>query len=132
MNAQLIKQIAEVCENDDRVVFAYLYGSAVESDNYRDIDIAVFMRNCDNPFMLTSDLKHKLFIKTGINADMFDIQIINDIPAKGDVFSLLYLKNIFNNGLLIVDKLPVMRADFIEQYGTKYRECEGLIAEVLR
>lgn len=132
MDAQMLKKIAEVCENDDRVVFAYLYGSAIEADNYRDIDLAVFMQNCDNPFALTSDLKCALHTQTKIGADVFDIQVINDIPKKGDIFSLLYLKSIFDKGLLIVDKLPIVRADFIDQYGTKYRECEGLIAEVLR
>ncbi len=132
MKKSLIKEIAQICESDERVVFAYLYGSAVISDNYRDIDIAIFMQNCDNPFVLTSDLRYALYKKTGIVADMFDIQIINDIPAKGDIFALLYLKNIFESGFLIVDKLPIVRADFIERYGTKYRECEGLIAEVMR
>jgi len=33
--------------------------------------------------------------------------------------------------MLIVDKKPIVRADFMEQYSFKYRECEGLIAEVL-
>ncbi len=129
---QMAAEIATVCESDERIVFAYLYGSAVISDNYRDIDIAIFMQNCDNPFVLTSDVRYALYKKTRIVEDMFDIQINNDIPAKGDIFALLYLKNIFESGFLIVDKLPLVRADFIERYGTKYRECEGLIAEVMR
>jgi predicted nucleotidyltransferase len=131
MKSDLLNIIIQTLENNSYVIFAYLYGSAVDCDIYNDIDIAIYATNYENPFIISSDLKYELYKQTGIPADIFDIQIINDIPHKGNLFSLLYLKNIFDKGMLIVDKNPIVRADFMEQYSFKYRECEGLIAEVL-
>jgi hypothetical protein len=34
-------------------------------------------------------------------------------------------------GRMLVDKNPRAHADFLERYGTRFRECEGLIQEVL-
>lgn len=132
MDNVLMHQITEECEKDTRDIFAYLYGSALTSEKYRDVEIAVYVEKLANPFELTADLKEALYQKTAINADVFDVRVINEIPSKGDVFSLLYLKNIFSSGKLLVDNNPVVRANFIEQYSAKYRECEGLVVEVLR
>jgi hypothetical protein len=41
------------------------------------------------------------------------------------------LKNVLNRGRLLIDNDFRQRAAFIEAFGMKYRECEGLIAEVL-
>ena len=81
--------------------------------------------------MLAVDLKIALYQATGLSADMFDIRVINGILEKGDLFGLLYLKNIFSEGRLIVDKDPEVRTDMIDRYGFKYRECEGLITELM-
>lgn len=131
MQEQLLNNIIDILHHNPHVVFAYLYGSAANSDTYNDIDIAVYASDYHNPFVLSSDLKYELYTHTGISADTFDIRIINEIPYNGDLFSLLYLKNVFEKGIVIVDKNPYIRADFIELYSSKYRECEGLIAEVL-
>jgi len=49
---------------------------------------------------------------------------------KGDLFSLLYLKEVLSLGSLLIDNNFSERAAFIEAFGMKYRECQGLIAEV--
>ncbi|MEJ5361557.1 MAG: nucleotidyltransferase domain-containing protein [Spirochaetota bacterium] len=131
MNSNLLNTVTNVLHTNEHVVFAYLLGSAVNSDMYNDIDIAVYVINYKDPFTITSDLKYELYTQTGIPADTFDIRIINDIPVKGDLFALLYLKDVFEKGLLLVDKSPYIHSDFLECYSLKYRECEGLFAEVL-
>jgi hypothetical protein len=55
----------------------------------------------------------------------------NGIIEHGDVFALLYLRNVPSEGNVLVDKAPDARSDFIERYGTRFRECEGLMQEVL-
>lgn len=125
------KQIIEVLENHPSILFAYLYGSAIKGKEFNDIDIAVFLKPDSNPYIISADLKIELSEKIGINLDTFDIRVINDLVKHGDVLSLLYLKNVLENGMLIVDKDEHLRTSFIETYGIKFRECEGLIAEVL-
>jgi predicted nucleotidyltransferase len=67
-----------------------------------DIDIAVYSATDADPHKLSADLKVDLQKKTGIAPDSF-----------------------------VVDKNPEARGDFLERYGTRFRECEGLMQEVL-
>jgi len=131
MSNQLINDIREVLKKDKRVLFAYLYGSVLEGDECRDVDIAVFGRTDVSPHVLSADLKVALYHRTGLSPDLFDIRVINDILEKGNLFSLVFLRNVFSKNFLLVDRSRSARALFIERYGMKFRECEGLIDEVL-
>lgn len=126
-----IDNIRDALANDKRVVFAYLYGSFAEGKDYRDIDIAVYSKAGSDSFRLPADLKVLLHEQTGLPSDFFDIRIINELVEYGDLFSLLYLKQVFEKNELLLDKDFELRSDFIEKYSMKYRECEGLIDEVL-
>jgi predicted nucleotidyltransferase len=126
-----VKAIRAVLDENPLVVFAYLYGSFKDSDKYNDIDIAVYSKEASNPLSLSADLKISLSEKTGRPPDRFDVRVINHLLEKGDLFSLLYLRDVLNGGILLADHDFPKRAAFIEAFGMKYRECEGLIAEVL-
>lgn len=125
------KLIIEVLAGDDRVLFAFLYGSVVEEGQENDIDIAVYAVPETNFFELSADLKVALNKRIGLPPDVFDVRIINDLVEQGDLFGLLYLKNVLSSNRLLIDRNPEVRAEFLEQYGTRFRECEGLIQEVL-
>jgi len=126
-----IKTIVETLENEERVLFAYLYGSAAAGEKGNDIDIAVYSATYVDPHILSADLKVDLHKKTGIAPDRFDVRILNTLVERGDIFGLLYLRNVLNGGRILVDKNPKARGDFLERYGTRFRECEGLMQEVL-
>lgn len=127
----LTNTIRQVLAANPAVVFAYLYGSCLDSDSYQDIDIAVFATPESDPLRLPIDLRISLARKTELNPDKFDIRIINHLLEKGDMFALLYLRDVLNRGRLLVDNRFEVRAAFVESFGMKYRLCEGLIAEVL-
>jgi predicted nucleotidyltransferase len=126
----MVNVITNVLKQKPSVVFAYLYGSSMESDSYNDIDIAIYAIPESDPFRLSADLKLALSEKTGKSPDLFDIRVINHLLIKGDLFSLLYLKEVLSLGSLLIDNNFSERAAFIEAFGMKYRECQGLIAEV--
>jgi predicted nucleotidyltransferase len=126
----MVNVITNVLKQKPSVVFAYLYGSSMESDSYNDIDIAIYAIPESDPFRLSADLKLALAEKTGKSPDLFDIRVINHLLTKGDLFSLLYLKEVLSLGSLLIDNNFSERAAFIEAFGMKYRECQGLIAEV--
>ena len=126
----MVNVITNVLKHKPSVVFAYLYGSSMESDSYNDIDIAIYAIPESDPFRLSADLKLALAEKTGKSPDLFDIRVINHLLIKGDLFSLLYLKEVLSLGSLLIDNNFSERAAFIEAFGMKYRECQGLIAEV--
>lgn len=128
LNASMM---SEALAEDSRVVFAYLYGSFLESPSFRDVDIAVYIRDGENPYAVSADLKLALHKRSGRSPDFFDIRIINGLVERGDLFVFLYLKRVFEEGKLLLDKDYELRTDLLERYGTKYRECEGLFDEVL-
>ncbi len=84
-----------------------------------------------DPHILSADLKVDLYKKTGIAPDCFDVRILNTLVESGDIFGLLYLRNVLTANRVLVDKNPQARGDFLERYGTRFRECEGLMQEVL-
>ena len=118
----------DVITNDKRILFAYVYGSFPNAETFRDIDIAIYVENYkENPYLISSDLKTELsrsIRKENMNftADQFDIQIINEAPFT-------FLKRIFKEGILLIDRDPELRTDLIEYVSLKYRECAGLLAE---
>jgi predicted nucleotidyltransferase len=123
--------LKDVLSQDQRALFAYLYGSFAESKKGNDIDIAVYAIDNQDPHGLSADLKIALHKKSGLPIEMFDIRIVNDLAKKSDIFGLLYLKNILEEKRLLLDRHPFARADFLEQYGSRFRECEGLMQEIL-
>ena len=129
MQADHLKAIKQILRQNPSVVFAYLYGSSKDSEVYNDIDIAVFSTLDSDPLRLSEDLKIALSEKTGINPDTFDVRVINHLLRKGDLFSLLYLRDVLVQGELLLDNDFSQRASFLEAFSMKYRECEGLIAE---
>lgn len=129
MQPDHLKAMKQVLAKNPSVVFAYFYGSSKDSEVYNDIDIAVFSTLDTDPLRLSVDLKIALSEKTGINPDTFDIRVINHLLRKGDLFSLLYLRDVLGQGELLLDNNFSQRSSFIEAFSMKYRECEGLIAE---
>lgn len=127
----IINSITNTLAKDSRVIFAYLYGSIVVEGHGNDIDIAVYADEQVNPHLLSADLKILLHKNTGLSPETFDIRVINDLLRDGDIFSLLYLKDVLTHNKLLFSRDPETQSNFLEQYGLKYRECEGLIQEVI-
>ncbi len=129
MKGKLLKLIKEVLGGDDRIIFAYAYGSLIGERSFRDVDIAIYVKEAQgNPFVITSDTKtelSRLAKKERLNlpADRFDVQIINQAPFT-------FLRRIFKEGVLLVDRNPDLRTDLVEYVSFKYRECAGLLAEM--
>jgi predicted nucleotidyltransferase len=131
MQADKLTAIKASLTENPSVVFAYLFGSSKDSDSYNDIDIAVYATADSSPLQLSADLKIALAEQTGQAPDRFDVRVINHLLEKGDLFALLFLRDVLSAGELLTDNDFQQRSAFIEAFGMKYRECEGLIAEVL-
>ena len=127
----LIDDVIYTLSRDQRVVFAFLYGSRTSEGVGNDIDIAVYSIEQGDPHKLAADLKVALHKKTGFNPDTFDIRVVNGLFECGNIFDLLYLRNVLTRNRLLVDRDFALRTDLLEQYGRKFRECEGLIEEVI-
>ncbi len=122
MNIKVIEKIKNVLEKEDKVIFAYLYGSFLNGEDFRDIDIGVYIRDTADPLSDSVDIKFNLSHELNISPDRIDLQIINKVD------NLFYLGEVLS-GLLIVDKNSDLRGDFIEAYSMRYREAEGVLDE---
>ena len=124
-------KITEILSEDNRVLFAFLYGSAAETGTGNDIDIAVYAANDADHLKLSADLKISLHKRIGLSPDTFDVRVLNGLAEQGDIFALLYLKNVLSGNRLLIDRNRDARSEFLECYGTRFRECEGLMQEIL-
>jgi hypothetical protein len=80
-----------------------------------------------NPYVLSADLKERLSAhlrsrRVDLPADRFDVQVLNQAPFT-------FMKSIFREGVLMIDRDPELRTDIIEHVSRKYRECAGLLME---
>jgi len=128
-NTKKIKKIKEFLDSQKKIAFAYLYGSFINSKNFRDIDIAVYLKDKVS-FKFIVDLKVKLSKTLNLPCDIFDIRILNGILKNPDAFSLLFLERLFKEGRLIVNKDFKVLGDFLEKYSNRYREAQSLLKEV--
>jgi len=112
--------ISDVLRGDERVIFAYLYGSFVTGSFFNDIDIFLFTRKTEDLFVCSSSIREELFravTKAGFGAfavDDFDVRIINDAPYD-------FVIDLLCEGRLIVDKNPDLRTGYIEKISDEYR-----------
>jgi len=145
---RVFKLIEEVLSRDSRLIFAYAYGSFVSEEAFRDIDIGIYVKNPEeNPFVISSDIKTQLSLlakNEGItftpleSPGIYAVDYINrkhQLPIEGGVKApsfltgFTFLKRVFKEGILLVDKDSDLRTDIIENVSLKYRECTGLLAE---
>jgi predicted nucleotidyltransferase len=118
----LILSISEILKKDPRVIFAYLYGSVIEEQNFQDVDVGVYILEKYNPHVVSGDLKESLSVHTGFSPDFFDVRVINHAD------NLFYLRSVLN-GTLIVDNDTEIRGNFIESFSMHFREAEGILYE---
>ena len=104
----VIRKIRDVIEKDSVVLFAYLHGSFLESNNYNDIDVAVYLKEGkeiipleiqEKEFKLSSMLEQKC------RNTRFDVRTLNLAP-------LSFKYQVINNGLLLFTKDEDRLTDF--------------------
>jgi predicted nucleotidyltransferase len=94
-----------------RIIFAYIFGSFIREEAFRDIDLAIFI-NGETGFELESDLSMQLSEAVGFDVE---VRALNDAPLSFQMAVLRAGKVLFSHD-------ENERTDFIERTGQKYRE----------
>ena len=89
---KLISKIKEILSDNAQILLALVFGSFIELDSFRDIDIAVYMPNLSFKHIL--HLSVKLENELGIPVDIVPL---NELPSK-------FKYHILVNGKIIVEK----------------------------
>ncbi|GLI54029.1 nucleotidyltransferase domain-containing protein [Thermodesulfovibrio yellowstonii] len=124
---QIIHLLKTLLHNEEKVIFAYLYGSFIEQDFFNDIDIAIYCSEIESVFNFQTDMKIKIsdeLINAGIDIspDYIDLRVINNAPYD-------FLIEVLDRGVLIVDKNPELRTNLIEKVSLNYRINQIVLSE---
>lgn len=118
---RIVSILSNALNTDDRVIFAYLYGSFIYESFFNDIDVFVFVKEDNDSFACSVGLMENLFdaitkagVATNLAIDDLDVRVINDSPYD-------FVIDLLDEGMLIVDKNPELRTDYIEEISDRYR-----------
>lgn len=124
MKQEIVKIIKKELEKYDDIVFAYIFGSFVDSDRYNDIDVAIFLKNPEKDRLMEREFELERILEDKIRIS-FDVRIINFAPIS-------FVYNVLKNKILIIDRDTSLRADFESLIFRKYFDYKHLIKEYLK
>lgn len=108
---RLTQAIKKRLMQEPDILFAYLHGSFVNAESFRDIDVGVFTAMPEG-FSYESDLSYGLSQALGHEVE---VRVVNDAPVA---FQMAVLRD----GRLLFSRNDEVRTDFIEDVGRRYRE----------
>ena len=112
MKESIVKILKKYLSVVEGVIFAYLHGSFMEDGGFKDIDIALFMKEPIEVLKVESDISCDLKEKTGYPVD---VKVINNASVA---FQMAVLKK----GIVLLSRSEDVRIDFVEEVSRKYRE----------
>ena len=99
--------IREMLKKHEEILFAYLHGSFVKKDAFRDIDVAIYLER-----MPASVLEYELQMETdlmkALRKYIVDVRVLNGAP-------LSFKYNVIKDGIVLLSKDDDKRADFEEK-----------------
>ena len=120
---ELIEAARRAAEAEQRIVFAYLFGSAVEEGliTIGDLDVAVYASGGDF-FKIAADLGTIFAKLTGLPGAFLDVRDLKEAPPSAAM-------KILKTGRLLFCRDPLEHAEFIERLSNEYRQIQGLLRE---
>jgi len=107
---RIIGKIAERLAEDSGIVFAYAHGGFVERRFFRDIDVAVWLKDPDRAFHYAVNLSARLEAELGLP---IDVQVLNEAP-------LPFRFHVFTRGRLLFSRDEELRARLADETVREY------------
>lgn len=114
--AKLIESLYKELRPIDGVVFAYIHGGFVERSFFRDIDIAVWVKDPKKAFYYTVSLSASLETRIGYP---IDLHVLNEAPLP-----LKY--HVFTRGKLLFSRDEILRTIIIDETLRRYIDFKEL------
>jgi hypothetical protein len=112
--AELLDSLKKVLDRDNKIMFAYIHGSFVERDSFRDLDVAIWINDRNKAFHYTVDFSAKIGLEIGISVD---IQVLNEAP-------LPFKYNVFTRGVLLLSKDEALRLKVVDETTRQYMDLK--------
>lgn len=116
-NNQIKTILTDYLEQQEEIVFAYLYGSFVNKEQFRDIDIGIYSRS---PKLITRGRMHTDLVKK--TKKQVDLIYLNDLPEKHPAFAY----QIVCKGELLFGKNHELQTDYKRRAFLRYFDTAPL------
>lgn len=113
---KLVESLRKMLEEDDSIVFAYLHGSLVEKEFFRDVDVAVWIRNPRDAFKYEVDVSARL--EVSLNTPI-DLHVLNGAP-------LPFKHHVLTRGRLLFSRDEAERARIVDETIRQYADLRLL------
>jgi len=121
---QYLLDVIRLFQNDEDVVFAYLFGSysAGRQSILSDVDIAVYLRKGSSHFYLEEERELSTHLMSIFNGEKVDLVILNVIP-------LLLQYRIVKTGKLIFSRDEIARTNYETRVMLRYFDLKPHLEE---
>jgi predicted nucleotidyltransferase len=103
---RVTEQIKAVLRGQPDIIFAYLHGSFLKAERFRDIDVAVFLKNPASS-TLQAEIRLETELAKVIKKFRVEIRVLNHAP-------LSFRYNVIKDGSAIVVVDDALRCEFVE------------------
>lgn len=121
--AEIVRILKENLQQRDEIVFAYVFGSSLESDRFRDIDVGVFLA----PAAYKPDTSIDLELSSRLEKELgcaVDVILMNRAPD--------HLIHQISKGELFLDRDVDLRVEFITSSWKRYFDLQPKRREYLK
>jgi len=106
IKARVTEEVKAFLRGQPDIIFAYLHGSFLKADRFRDIDVAVFLKN-PAPSTLQAEIRLETELAKVIKKFPVEIRVLNHAP-------LSFRYNVIKDGSAIVVVDDALRCEFME------------------
>ena len=125
---QMISQkIKETLSQRKEVVFAFIFGSFLNSPSFKDIDIGIYVKDIKKAEVFDYELAlaEQIAKKCDLPFDIFEVKVLNFAPYS-------FLNNIFSHGKLLFTKDQEFLSNLIENTSLEALANEYIASQSLK
>ncbi|MFQ6062787.1 MAG: nucleotidyltransferase domain-containing protein [Methanosarcinales archaeon] len=113
---RLLKKLKKHLKKIENLEFAYVHGSFVELEEFRDIDVAIWVKDPENAFYYAVRVSMNLEIELKMK---IDVHVLNEAP-------ITFRYNVYKRGILLFSKNDRLRLEEEIKISMMYFDLEQL------
>jgi len=118
----LLERVRRRLEAEGDILFAYVHGSFIEKDAFRDLDVAIWLKDAGEAFHYAVELSAKLEIE--IRAPV-EVHALNEAP-------LPFKHHVFKTGRLLFSRNESLRLRLNDEVARQYQDLKQLTEIALK
>jgi hypothetical protein len=121
VRARVVATLADALSGESQVAFAFLYGSFVDSEAFRDVDVGVYLGSGESGHLYSSRLAQRLGERVGFPVDA---RVLNGAPVS-------FLYHVLR-GQVVLSRDDALLGDVMERTVQRYLDIAPLLRRSAR